>query len=144
MRGNLAQLIAQKWILFAELKVLGLILFSVDSLELGLLRVLNFDWAARANLSPRWKKFAPGPVRVISASGLQNAQRVQTAANNARLRARRPVAAPLRADALPLPPPDAGDQPDAGGAHAEPPPPPVLPPGRRLGCTKCRYTETEA
>lgn len=79
---------------------------------------------------------------MISAAGLQSAQRVQAAANNARLRARRAVAAPLRADALPLPPPDRGDQPDADGDHADPPAPPVLPPGRQLGCTKCRFQAT--
>ena len=60
---------------------------------------------------PRWRKFAPGPLRLISAAGLQAAQRVQNAANQKRLRDRaRAVAAPVRGNALPLPPPVEGDR----------------------------------
>ena len=103
---------------------------------------------------PRWRKFAPGPVRLISAAGLQAAQRVQNAANQKRLRDRaRAVAAPVRGNALPLPPPVEADSADVGdggdGGDEGPVLPggrgdggdegPVLPAGRGLGCTKCRF-----
>ena len=89
---------------------------------------------------PRWRKFAPGPVRLISAAGLQAAQRVQNAANQKRLRDRaRAVAAPVRGNALPLPPPVEGDSADVGDGGDGGDEGPVLPGGRGLGCTKCRF-----
>ena len=86
-------------------------------------------------------------MRLISAAGLQAAQRVQHAANQKRIRDRaRAVAAPVRGNAppppaLPLPPGDGGDGPGDGGDGGDDPgdADPVLPAGRPLGCTKCRF-----
>ena len=114
-----------------------------------------FYFSFRAN---RWRKYAPGPVRLISAAGLQAAHRVQVAANQKRLRDRaRGAAAPLRG-ADPLPPPVGEEDLEDHGGEAVPPPPlpddhggeavppPPLPaddaaaPARVLGCTKCRLS----
>ena len=96
------------------------------------LRMYNV-WGQRSKVL-RWKKFAPGPVRIISAAGIQSAQRIQAAANKARLRARA-VAAPVRANVLPLPPPV-----EVEVQVEDVAPPPV--PARALGCTKCRFQVT--
>ena len=82
--------------------------------------------------SLRWKKYAPGPVRVISAAAVQSAQRIQFAANRARVRQGRPAAPlpPAPEEELELP---VEDPPPAPAPEQE-----VLPEGRRLGCTRCR------